>query len=303
MQKINELLSDSVTKDICIISQNVREYANACVMDSQCIDTMLYEMAGLINKAIGDDLEALCEIMRALRADAFIGSDAEIEIYTKLLAYYLELFGNSLILRTDVFLASEIPSSSLSRIAYVKNNFTEKAFWAFSSSLSSPKALYATSFENACEEVYNGAAQYCILPIENSTDGKLIGFYSLIDKYDLKIFSVCNIEYNDSSSSTKFALLKRSLEPPVESAFTDEKTFLEISYTHSDSVSILDVLNAAGVFGLHLIKIDSAMLEYGEDQYKFYSVFSASRNQILDFLVFLHIYTPEFLPIGVYKYV
>jgi prephenate dehydratase len=219
----------------------------------------------------------------------------------KLILKYLSTYRKSNTGLEEFVRYEDVIEPSNGRIAYVKNNFTEKAFWEFSKIVTDPKAAYSQSFEGACEDVYNSVAQYCILPIENSSDGKLINFYSLIDKYDLKIFALCSVDYADASSSTKFALLKKNLDILYPFDNTASCVFLEISYTQNDNLKTVDILRAAEFFGANLVRIDSVKLEYSDDQYKFYSVFSASCENLIPFLIYLYIYVPEFFPIGIYK--
>ena len=56
--------------------------------------------------------------------------------------------------------------------------------------------------------------------------------------YDLKIFLVCDIDHNDSSSETKFAHLQKNLETLKIPHKHSSDVLLEISYTPSDSLSV-----------------------------------------------------------------
>ncbi len=64
-------------------------------------------------------------------------------------------------LTRDVFFASHKTSH---RIAYVRNAYTDEAYDAFSEMLTSSTALFTDSYEEACGEVAEGSAGYCILP-------------------------------------------------------------------------------------------------------------------------------------------
>ena len=116
--------------------------------------------------------------------------DATPSDYIQFFSALIERMGSLISLTDDDDNSYEIfSSSSPSKISYVKNNYSDAAFMRFSSLFKLPKVAYGASFEDACESVYNAASDYCILPIENAANGKLFSFYSLIDKYDLKIFA------------------------------------------------------------------------------------------------------------------
>ena len=74
------------------------------------------------------------------------------------------------------------PTEAIGKVAYIKNNYSDAAYLTFSKSISSPRSIYLSSIQSVCEEVYSGACEYCLLPIETDLDGKLMTFYSTITK-------------------------------------------------------------------------------------------------------------------------
>lgn len=104
---------------------------------------------------------------------------------------------------TDDILTDEadravIPAGTVS---YVKNPVTDKTYKALSSG-GRLKALYASDFKAACEDVYYDRAEYCILPLENSSDGLLYAFRRLADKYGLRIVSAVKVATGDDENLT-----------------------------------------------------------------------------------------------------
>ena len=100
--------------------------------------------------------------------------------------------------------AEKLTEYSTERIAYIKNSYNDTAYMQFSSLLESPKASYFTSASDVCDSVYRSECEYCILPVETSSDGKLLSFYELIFKYNFKIVSVCDLHNNNGY--TRYAL-------------------------------------------------------------------------------------------------
>lgn len=91
------------------------------------------------------------------------------------------------------------------RVAFTDSLVLKNAFYEFGKTMQGLTATYVTSFTEACEDTSAGISDYCILPIENNKEGLLTGMYSLIEKYELFICGVCEIDSGDLV--TKFALL------------------------------------------------------------------------------------------------
>lgn len=195
---------------------------------------------------------------------------------------------------------------AIGRIAYVKNNYTDAAYLMFSKVVASPGACYLSSVSAACEEVYSGSCEYCILPIESDADGKLMTFYSSIDKYELKIHSVCTVYYDDGQRFTKFALLKKSVSGvgifSASPAYLNKRTLeVKISQTtHSDTL-LYNVLKAADACSLKLQRIDSLPLSYNKDLLGYYAVFSMNGADFKSFLVYLALEYPQSYVVGIYS--
>ena len=153
-----------------------------------------------------------------------------------------------------------IPPEATEKISYLKSNYADAAYFKFSSVISTPRASYAESFENACEDVYNGICEFCILPIENSTDGKLIGFFSLIEKYELKISTVCTVHYADNSRNTKFALLRKNIT--TQFAAKSKEIFLELGITVGAGISLSSILSVADIFGFKFYRMDGITITH-----------------------------------------
>ena len=159
------------------------------------------------------------------------------------------------------------------------------------------KVSYRTSFEDVCEDVYNSTSDYCILPIENSTGGKLFSFYSLIDKYDLKIFAICDLDEGSSDKRTRYALIsKKTLIYPE----SKRNVFVEFSMIEDENYSLKNILEAADICGLELYRLDTVSSHYDDLAFKFYHVFKTKNPNVLPFLMYLNYKYPRHEDIGYY---
>lgn len=190
--------------------------------------------------------------------------------------------------------------NSSAKIAYVKNNYTDSAFLSFSALFSAPKAHYSSNFEIACEDVYNGECDYCILPIESISNGKLFSFYSLIDKYDLKIFASCDIDEKHSQNRTRYALLSRKL---LVIPHDKRRSYIEFSMIDDTAKDLSDIMAASDICGLRLYRIGTSHVPYDDVAIKYYHVFETTEANLLPFLMYLDIQHPSCKIIGQYIHI
>lgn len=187
--------------------------------------------------------------------------------------------------------------SSAAKISYVKNNYNDMAYMLFSKLFLNPKVSYAASFEEVCEDVYNGISDYCILPLESVSNGKMFGFYSLIEKYELKVFAVCDVEEEHSEERTRYALLSKS-----NLLFLDSfrKNYFEFSVIGDNEYNALSISRAAQGCGMKLYRVDSLPVKYDNSIFRFYYVFEYDSSSVIPFLIYLNFKYPQCKSIGHY---
>ena len=133
--------------------------------------------------------------------------------------------------------AERLTEYSAERIAYIKNSYNDTAYMQFSTLLSSPKASYFTNVTDVCDSVYKGDCEYCILPVETSSDGKLLSFYELIFKYNFKIVSIYDLRTN--SGYTRYALLSKRLGSQGSAIKTKTRNrYFEFAVSSGDNVKL-----------------------------------------------------------------
>lgn len=186
-------------------------------------------------------------------------------------------------------------------IAYLQNAFTDRAYRAFSGTMRRARSQYHDSYAAACEAVSSGSCEACILPIEHAQDGKLLGFYRLIDRYELKIVCTCDIAQPNGLES-RFALLKKSFTFPLPD---DALAYLfELSITRSAGHPLGALLDAAALCGLTVRRVDSIPLAYAEDSFAYHTVLAMTdRGQLTPFLLYLALDIPQYDPIGIYAHI
>ena len=187
------------------------------------------------------------------------------------------------------------------RVVYQRNSYTDSAYLRFASFLKNPRAIYTHSFPTACEDVVSGVCQYCILPLENSSEGQLNSFVRLIDRYNLKIAATCDVATTDGSRVTRFALLRRSILPILADA--DRDLFFEFSAPLHAEPGITPILSAAELCELTLCRVDSRPRQATtEDPSVTRFVFRIGNGNFAAFLLYLCAYVPTSDYIGLYPH-
>lgn len=205
-------------------------------------------------------------------------------------------------IRAMLFIGSSEPTQAgaHSKISFVKNKYNDTAFDEFSRTVINAKPDYASSFKESCESVYDGRCEFCILPLTNSSDGRLMSFYALIDRYELKICNYTDIE-DDISGNIMLALLSRSCKEPKDKKSADKRYIFEFSTNAESTEFISDLLLAAKTLDAELLSIDSIPLEYSLSAQRFFFTFSAYPRELLALRLFIALKNQSYTPIGLYQ--
>lgn len=185
------------------------------------------------------------------------------------------------------------------RIAFVRNKYNDKAFEIFSGVIRNAKASYAPTFASACEDVMGGVCEYAVLPIENTSDGRLFGFYSLLDRYELNICAAASLETNDDNASNiRFALVGKTAPKRIGN---DDLCDFEFSIARESGDRLFSLELAAYEFKAIPKRSDSVSLEYDHRLYKHYLTFSIPCQEAYAFALYLSLEYPNYTPIGFYE--
>lgn len=204
--------------------------------------------------------------------------------------------------------SSPLPAAVRGRIAYMPAAFADKAYLKLAVAVNNPRAAATASFVDACEEVRGGLCEYCILPLENTHNGKLTAFTRLILRYNLQVVAVCDLENGATEGQiTRFALLKSAegdfpapLTPPAKG----EPLYLE--FIHRDGTpSLTDLLAAAEFCGMTLCRLDTLPRFDGgdgdaDDPPALACVFNVTEGDLPTFRRFLTLEASENTVIGLY---
>lgn len=202
----------------------------------------------------------------------------------------------------DKALPAVIPDDPQPRIAYLKNAYADDAFRRFSEAIGDPTVVYVQDFAAVCEEVYYGRADMCILPLDSSRDAKLISFYRLIEKYELKIAMSCDVTSMDGGVNTRYALLRKNAAMPSEKPGNSGEMFFEFSFVPDERSGLADVLTIAERCGLSLYKVDALPLTYTDDEFSFDVILRCPEAPRV-FALYMSLAVPQYELLGVYRHI
>lgn len=192
------------------------------------------------------------------------------------------------------------PAGAHSKISYVKNRYNDEAFEHFSHSTPNVKPDYASSFKEAAENVFDGRCEFCILPIMNSEEGRLMSFYSLLDRYELKICETVDLDADDSSRTIRYARVGKACKEQKERFQSNQSYIFEFSITAASSDFLVPLFEAAKQSKATLVSIDSLPVEYTTDTQRFFFSFSIPQKSSAAFRLFVALKHQGYMPIGLY---
>ena len=184
--------------------------------------------------------------------------------------------------------ASAATPQVLPRIAMLSSPIFTDAVVAFFPNTAIGEPIFAHSFADVSEEVATGRAAFGILPLEDSTEGKLFRIYEQIEHFELHIACVADIR-GEEGKTVRMALVYKN-EPPTLS--DDGDRVLEI-LPYGDEHALGDLLTVAAAFGLSLRRVDSLPLSYREDGFMQHLVLRAEHGDMRGFFTYLGLFMPR----------
>ena len=132
-----------------------------------------------------------------------------------------------------------------------------------------------------------------------------IGYFSVIDKYELNPIFSCDITTPDGSVTTRYALLKKSIGiPKSEHREKCDSCFFEFTRVPDSSANLGDILTAAKECTLSVYKIDSIPLTYSDSEFSCDIILKVDDMKELEsFVLFLALVFPQYEPLGIYTHV
>lgn len=193
----------------------------------------------------------------------------------------------------------DTPAGTHGRIAYAKNKFSDAVLNLLADTMHNARPTTVASNTAACEAVINGKSEFCLLPIENTRDGKIFGFYSMLDRFELKICGVNTLDADDDMSGIKYALIAKSCKDFSFSRSRGTEYIFEFSVVSRNGDFIEPLLQVAKKCGATLLSVDSRPVEYDQQLRKYLFGFLTDGNPMLRMYPAFNYH--GYTPIGLYQ--
>ncbi len=181
-------------------------------------------------------------------------------------------------------------------IVYLDSPASRESLAEFEKMFGECRKIPLFDFNSVCEAVYNGNADMCVLPTENSTDGRLSGFYSLTVKYELFTLAVCDVTNYETSVRTRFSLLSSAGADYTES---DELSCI-VQFDLNKEMTLYSAVSAADYFGLYCSRADCIPESHIIGDFKGVFVFEGKRKEIFSFLFYMYVTSAPYTLQGIY---
>ncbi len=282
------------SKDIRTISSNISLLRRRVGVTEEQIDISLMQLASLIADRQDGTLE---EAYRDFCVSALFPTLRERVVFCRYMASDKRFA--SRIADYDLFGEGDVPlAGTHGRVAFMHGGRADSAYAQFSKSRRGIKAYHVASFSEGCEAVASNLAEFCILPIENSTDGKLYTFYSMLGRYSLRICAAVLVSDADGANETVFAFAGRKVDALVPK---NAKRRFEFSVIHENAELVSEITQAVSVLGGTLCDVASQTLDYDGVGRKYYFAADFDTLSPLALGLFVSLEYPRYETVGVYS--
>jgi hypothetical protein len=186
------------------------------------------------------------------------------------------------------------------RIIYVKNALADEAYDVLTENFRDPRVSYAKSFKDAVDSVVSGDATYCLLPLEERGGTRLSLVSELIFRHDLRICCITPVFGYEGNADMKYALM--ALGYSVPELAPDDDGYLEIRIRAEEDGTLAELLSVASYLGISVYRINTLTFDTDGVTDGFHEiVFRSDKGDFTQLLVYLTLFSPAFIPIGMYK--
>ena len=290
-------LSSAMEQKICDFSEIASDTADYVIgLLNEGLN--FYEIFSMLGESIvlHDDIEfdaSLEDNISTLKSFLKSSESFDKSVFASLLIERLALKGHSLSEKS--FFRSKAGDETF---VYVKNAFSDEAYDVFSQEFADPRVRYADSFKEAVRLVSDNAVTFCLLPIEER-GVRLPSVEELIFRNDCKINAVIPVFGYDGNADLKYALVSKNI---LISDYTeDDDRYFEIRIP-VESEDITSIMISAEEFGIRLYRVNTLSFKTEDGEAGYFSVVLKSvSGDFTKLLVFLNLFIPEYIPVGIYK--
>lgn len=196
----------------------------------------------------------------------------------------------------DFFAEGLVPET----FVYVRNVFADEAYDVFSGEFSRPTVHYAASLREAVGEVADGVTSYALLPLEERGGVRIPTVEEFLLQNELHITGITPVFGLDGRADLKYAMVSKNFRVPVAEA--DDDLYFEFLVGKDSEPQLSEILSAAEGAGAEVYRVHTLHLVSSEGESSYFSVIvKKSAGDFLVLWLYLFLFAPAFIPIGMYK--
>lgn len=181
-------------------------------------------------------------------------------------------------------------------VGYVRSLTSNKATEVFAKTLGKISLSSKENYSTLIDDVKLGNIEYAVIPVENSSDGRLNSFRNLVDKAGLYTIMACNI-INDKDEKTQYDLV--SIKQKGFTQYSNPMIRFRITFDTLDDLSgLLQILNSTKTTLYRLFSL--SIFETGRDN-SFDVICNIKETDLLLLLCLLKLFYPQFVFCGVFE--
>lgn len=185
-------------------------------------------------------------------------------------------------------------------VVFVKNPYSDEAYDVFSQELGDPHMRYVGSLKDIVRCLNDDKNLCGLLPLEEHGGVRLPSVTEMIYRNNLKIISVTPVFGFDGCADMRFALVSHSFVVPPPNDADDR--YLEIRIEKENRMSLSELLLAADQYGIGIYRLNTLSFDTEDGPKSYYSiVFRDNSKEFTSLLVYLTLFSVDFVPIGMYK--
>ena len=194
-----------------------------------------------------------------------------------------------------------LPGTSLPQtFTYVRNSFSDEAYYVFSQDFSDPRVVYSKTFKDCARALTSGEVTYCLLPLEERGGVRLHTVSEIIFRNDFKINSVIPVFGPDGNADIKYALVSGSFTVPKRNE--DDDLYLEIRLGSDKDGTLAEILGVAEYFGMSVYRVNTVTFDTEGDPETYISLVIRDKDTgFAPLLTYLALFIRDFVPVGMYK--
>ena len=182
------------------------------------------------------------------------------------------------------------------KIAITSGKQINEAFKFFATKFDNCTPIESDNFLDICSAVSKGEADYGIIPVSNTIDGRLSAFCSFIEKDQLYIVMTALVDSSDGENPTEFALVANTMKIDRRG-----ENFFRIRITLEEYSDIEKIFGCAVFNGAKIQRTDILPQSVAGRENSLDVILDVTKADLKGIVCYLKLNFPQFTTLGIYS--